>query len=748
MGQWTYNAATGYTLATSGERVVFVPTGDDGMPRPLAAGSAVKAEIASPAQEVAIVIRGSGDLNTALVVRVDATHVRIYKRTLGTEGAELASAAHSGTTGRPMLVEVRPYVDGGKVQVFIDGAAAALLTYDATGDLPGLVAFGIDGDVNGARVLSLKVVDLAPVYAARADILWSVCGGELWASLDGRNLTLIKRQVAVSVGPVDGEEFEQRVYLVDGSTGKVFDPAALVTGDDPVEPWVPTAGTLPGQTATPGTTSATIVEGYAGRLLLNLEQNVFGSAVNNALDFDTAADTPGRAFSLQGAVASKIGQPVVAMLRVSGRALVVGCTRSIWRVSGDFALGAVEVSAVSETVGVTGKDALWRLGEDACLAHTTEGLMLIPPVGGPQALSTGRLRRFLDVRGEEAVVSVVRDVKRQNVRVLVNPRDGAAGTCVWYDERTSQYQGPGFFPIRYPARMGPTCAFEFEGRVLWGGEDGYIYTDDDAAADDDGEAIESFMAMELLASQSLDAAVQLTDLDLMLAAWSGPVKVSVYGGQTPEHAYEGDEEGGGRVLMRRYTADPLRRLRTANVTAPALVVEVAGTAGTRWGLEGMQAGILPAPLLRGRFGAATRPPAPCGQPVASAGDGPGAGSGPGSGGGDEPGDPGEFDPVACPTLAAGFFDTTDPVTSAPARRWVLDTTPTITSFGDSIVALGIPGLGGYASIKVRIPGGVTRVATLQQVIDGPPEVALALAKQLYFSCGVQEEAVDYEGGTA
>lgn len=647
---WNYNPATGFAMdngATS-DRYAFVPTDALGNPKTLPTSSAVLASFVDTADHVGINIYSSGDENSGWRVGFDGTNVFIQKRTNGTLAGASATAAHGLSAAVPFTIDIRPgAVNGTTIEVRINSVPAAVVTYDITAadSDAGFGCYGFDSDVNGARVASFEVAQLIPTYTARADIPWFVCGGELWCSLDGVGLTLVERRALNGVGLIDGDDLDQIVYLVDGANAKTFDPSAQT-----VAKWIPSAGILPGQTAD-GTTDSTICEQFNGRMMLNEEQNIFGSAINNALDWDVTIVSGGAAFDFATTHTGKIGQPVKAMLRLGKTTFLVGCSRSLWLMRGDPALGAVEIDPIIESVGVTGKDAMIRVSDSIALVHTTQGLFAITADGTATPLSRMVLTQIItvDTVGTEYAVSMARDVKGSGTMIFLSPMAGGQGTHIYYDERTGKFLPPqymgrptgggsGYFPEQYPERVGPLAAMEFDGRVLMMGRDGYVYTFSDDAETDDGDPIDSFMAMLVLHEGDLVEGVRLSTIDTMLADWSGAVDLAVYSGQTSEEAYGGVK----RSLRRKVVSSPTRRRHTIDVAAPFLVIELsgAGGVGSAWGIEAIQAATTRVSIARTPYRPKPVAPLPCGTIV------PGPQT-PVTGGGPGPGDPAGGGPTKC-----------------------------------------------------------------------------------------------------
>ncbi len=679
--QWTFSAASGFTLSTTGARIAYVPTDSAGIPKKLPVASAVIAQVPSTAYHVGICVYGTGDLNTCWRIGIDGTNVFLQKETFGSLAGAVASAAHGITSGVPYTIQVRPSATttGTVIQVYINNNPVPSITYDVTTILTEFGCFGFDSDQNGAIVSSFEVASLVPTYLARADIPWWVCGGEFWVSTDGLSLTLVERRAMNATGQVDGDDLDQIVYLADGANARKFDPAAMTVAKwtavqlDGTTEITSGAGSLPGANGA-GTTDFTIITNHSGRILGNEEQNIIGSSINEALRWDTSEDAEGaQAFALSATVAAKIGQPVKAMVRMSNTVLLIGCSRSLWLMRGDLVLGTIEIAPILEGIGITGKDAAARVSDNMALVHTTQGLYLVNSAGGSLPLSRNLMTTFLtvDTVGTEYLISLVRDVKRSGTLVFITPVTEGEATHVWYDERTGKFSsvegggappdGPAFFPEQYPTRVGPTCAMEFDGRVLMGGRDGYIYTFGDTLATDDGDTIASRMAMLCTHEEDLVSGIRLHAIESQLTVWSGPVDIKVYSGLTAEEAYEGSN----RSLRRVVRSSRTRSRHTIDVAGPALVVEVHGVAGERWGMEPIQAATAPDTMSRASRFAIPAAEALCAAAVAASGGTPGTGPGPG----DDPSGGGSTKCTACATWMAantgGVVDGHDAVLLVP-----------------------------------------------------------------------------------
>jgi hypothetical protein len=536
-------------------------------------------------------------------------------------GSALATGAHGQTTSVPFTIGVR--VLPTKIDVVFNGSDTPALSYTlpVPNPLGNLTGFGFSSSTSGSVVTFLKQCQLQSVTQSRAEVLVGVAGGELWASVDGTNAFLVQRGVMVSSGQVSMVEFGQKMYLVDGTNAKIYDPS-----DNSISDWTATAGSLPGFTVS-GTTTATIIENHLGRLWLAGmpfdPQNLWASAVNNPLDWDTGDQVAGSAFALTAAAAAKIGQPIKAILSTQSSRLIIGCTRSFWELTGD-PISSVSVNRLTEDFGVSGKDALTLAGEGLVIGHSMHGLVAIPLSSQPQLVSAGTLSAIIQIPDTDSLlVQVLRDVTRHGCHIfLSNAASGNPATNIWYDELVgrfgsappsqlaSMYGGTpgGYFPETYPDAVGPTASVAYLGKVVLGGRDGFLRVFDDSVYSDTGTAIATKAALGMVIDGDLDHDTLIESGVVYLSDNAGAVSMTMFGGGTPEEAYVGANrwQHWQKNTIGKVTPFARRSRSTAQV------LEMAQTSGTlTWAVEEVQITTTPCMLTRRTRTVPPPPPVPC-----------------------------------------------------------------------------------------------------------------------------------------
>jgi hypothetical protein len=609
---WTQGTDGTWTLdAPGGDRTVLVTD------EPLPSLSSIRARFADADHEVAVCLLMSPDGKSCYEVHVTTGtggDIEIRRVWQGVAAVAVDTAAHGLSDAVPYTLEVR-FV-GGKIQAFLDGATTAAVEYTvpSTDLFLQYDGFGFASDVDGAKVLGLEICTLVAELTERTEVLVAVAGGEVWASTDGESVFRVDARAMNPSGPVSMAEFEQKMYMVDGTNARIFDPSTLT-----VSAWVPTGGALPGaESGVSGSTSATLIENHIGRLWLAGmradPQNIVTTAINDPLDLDTGSDLPGAAFALSVSDTAKIGQPVVAMLSTSSSRILIGCTGSIWEIRGDPTLeGAVDVNAISRDFGVSGKDAWTLAGEGLVVGHARQGVTAIPEGGSPQIISRGTLtidpltnRDWLN----EGYTQIIRDVGRHGTHVFLTLISGTS-THLWLDERINGLSSAvgGYFPERYPSTAGPTASCIYRGEVLLGGTDGYIRVFDDDRMDDDFSTIASNAPLGLVVEPDIQHDTLLEGGELILSSDSDPVTITVYEAATPEEAYgvRGDRLARySKTTGDRYIVPLTRRCRAGAIVLDIANVNLNGS----WKFNACQITTTPLQRLHKRYTETTTAPYP------------------------------------------------------------------------------------------------------------------------------------------
>lgn len=508
------------------------------------------------------------------------------------------------TSGNAYTIEVRKSL--GFIEFRLNGELAARLKHTPT-QFAGQIAVGFVSETDGARVLLAEVAQLVGQTSGAEDILVVACDGDVWATqggnpvkvggnvfpTDGRVQMLAVNQVMLLLGPLENGT---------NARARVFDPVRNTVGL-----WKPAFGTLPGQTLD-GTTTAQVLAQHAVRVVMagpkGDEQNANFSAVDGGdvigyLDFDTGSELQGHAYTLGSTRPLKLGKPILAWQMVGKSISVIGCDHAIEAMVGDQALGLFDTSIISETAGVTGNQSMLMLSRGRVIAHTNEGLFLVNASGSGEAISEGALVEVLKITEEERATTTVildRDPLRSWTMIWKTPDQGA-GRHVLYDEqigRDFKKDQPGYFEIRLPDGIQPTCSTIWKGMLVAGCEDGYLrYFADgfnsDQGTDDEEIAIDARLVGELIAAPKLTDDASIANITLQLTPNSSAVELRVYGGRTAAKVYD----SAMRQLLLVKTVDPFQHeMIPLEVRAPALLVEISNDqVAQNFFIEGLDADV-------------------------------------------------------------------------------------------------------------------------------------------------------------
>lgn len=615
---------------------------------PMPQNSAIVAQVQRPDDYVFVLLRSSPDGRSGIEVLADPANVIVRLVEYGVVTTTYSTTAHTLTPNTAFILDVR--VLNNVVEVRLNGDTAALVEEDIGTQFEFQDVVGFGSETDAARVLAFSVCELIAETAERADVLVMVRGGELWAATDTDGINRIASGVMVTIGDVDMAELEQRLYMVDGTNARVFDPSTLS-----VTAYAPTAGAgiigalddgSGGFVA--GTTTATIIERHISRLwfagMKGDPQNVVATAVDDPLDLDTGVpDLPGRAFGLN-VERGKIGQPVVALQSASATTMIVGCSGSFWAIRGDPTLGAVDVTPLTLDVGVSGRDGMTLASEGLVVAHTPSGLYMVPEGGAPTPISMGTLTQLIQVDNGpiDYRVQVIRDTVRHGTHVFLTIREAGESVHLWYDERIGGYTQPGgFFPESYPEDIGPTCSVIWAGMVILGGRDGLLYVFDEDAKSDAGVTIDSYAAGSLMHDGDTFRGILHGRGHLLLSESSDACTVTMAGGVTAEEAFDpaiADTLWTRRVAGRSTIID-----RTGSASFLVVNWESTGDADTSWLVESMQFDTTLTDIKRSGRVVADAPPPPSEPPTTEVEDDDEPDSGDGNDDGDD-GDEPEFWP--------------------------------------------------------------------------------------------------------
>lgn len=360
------------------------------------------------------------------------------------------------------------------------------------GSRPGMVSCRDTEDMPVAPIQALGSVEI--VYSGEqrtmlygvADstaFLWQLDDGD-WvdgAAVTGESLdTGLALQHAV---------LRQKVYFAnpDGPP-LVLDPATGVVAE-----LAATAGTVP--------EDCTAVCAYRDRLFLAGADHLWYASRKGAPgDWNFFLQPPDMGVAMCGSCAKQglVGQNPVALIPRGDDYLIVGCDGSMWVMLGDLAANG-ELRCVTTEAGILGPSAWCELPDKAIVFLSQSGLWLIAP-GAQQAtaFSSSMLPDELQSVDPTHTIAMCFDADAGGIHLSIVPPigDGATQGQHWFIDMTKG----AFWPVAFAdVDMQPVAMCKFplavEGfkRTLLGCLDGAVRYFDDDAADDDGEAIASYV---------------------------------------------------------------------------------------------------------------------------------------------------------------------------------------------------------------------------------------------------------------
>lgn len=443
------------------------------------------------------------------------------------------------------FVEVRPWTGafGAKIDDPPTLPANDVGTFEWSPDGTSIVLGGIGSPFVNAYPWTNASVNPS---ARRRRIVAVSAGTVKRSNSDLDTLTTVNSGAAalISSGVVRSTEAFQKMFFVDSTaSGQKF----LDYADNTMKDWESnlSAGSLPVGTDdnTIGTRFITL---YRRRVvlggLLEEPQNWFMSAAGDPLDFDYSPTVTNATQAVAGnnSNAGELGDVLTSLMPFQDDLLFMGGANSLWVMRGDPAAGG-QIDNISRQIGVTGPDAwcwdsrstLYFMGQNG-LYRMTPGSVV------PELISQNRLDNIFNAIDMSAVdIRLSYDREWQGVHIFITPTSepGSPTDQYFWDERTDS-----FWRDQYPTTIGPTSVYFFEAddpekrALLIGGWGGHIRSFDDAAANDDGVAIDSFVRFPLLHPSLPMGQFQMSDLQMTLDGNGDGVEFDIFRGKTPEEA--------------------------------------------------------------------------------------------------------------------------------------------------------------------------------------------------------------------
>ena len=454
----------------------------------------------------------------------------------------------------------------------------------------------------------------ANVNETGSRVVVAVCAGDVYESESGSSFSKISTTSALnsSARIVDGINYFQKVYLVDGSNYTIFNPAT-----NTVEDWSATGTvTLPGGDGPEGLNGAgvsdgnprcSIIEVYNGRVVMagksDDPHNWFMSAIGDPLDWNIA-----ESIDMGGAVigsSSSIGEssdPITALIPTTDDRLIIGGKNSMHILTGDPSSPATQLVSVSKEIGIVGQEA-WCYGPNKSVFFMGEnGLYSLQPnefdVAQNNRVSLGKLdKTFTDIDFSTYRCNLMYDHSLYGVHIFLNPqtRNNNALTHYFYDTRSNS-----FWQMEMPSIVGPTSVLDYQHldptarKILMGGYDGHVRTFNNDSKDDDGTKIDSHVWIGPL-QISADRESKLTQLIAVLDEQTDGLGYEIYAADTVEAAKASEPIVSGEWSSGRNASARMR------VRGSAIFVRLKSDAvALPWSIESLTATLAVAGKVRQR----------------------------------------------------------------------------------------------------------------------------------------------------
>ena len=361
----------------------------------------------------------------------------------------------------------------------------------------------------------------------------TVTGAFEIAEVDGEDITLATAPNAENVTGLK--------YRI-GRTIKVFDPV-----DNKMYPlfqdWL--KGSVP--------TNCTTIAAWRNRLVCveaSNPQNFKMSRQGDTEDWDYSADDAQRSIVGSLTSAGQIGEPIIALIPYHHNCLVIGCTSSLWIMSGDPALGGT-ARRLDDQIGVLGPKSWCLTAGGYMMFMSRDGLYVMPPGCGTAPTSVSREllpEELLNIDTSSKTVTMAYDMRYRGIHLFIH---GGSNTSHWFIDIKTRMEGDkitaAFWPVSYQAdHVASACHTrrDFtsnESPVVFGCHDGYLRHLKPSLDEDDGSnAIASHIVFGPFALGDSSGMFEgkLSSICAALGQNSGNVTWSVHVGQTAEDAVD------------------------------------------------------------------------------------------------------------------------------------------------------------------------------------------------------------------
>lgn len=574
---WSRNSITGLLTHTGTVRELWRRA------RTLATRFQISAGLAAPEHNVKVSVRASGSGHTRIAAGIEGANVVIQQWEFAALVATLATIPHLVPAGQPYTTRVQ--VSGDSITVYVGTNTSTEVSATVTTSLyRGNQYHGVESDVNGALVNWISDAEISDRTVSVTERGVTVIGGDVYDSSADGQWTLVSAGVFEASGRVAMVPLAGKMLLIGMNRARLYDPIPRT-----LVPWVPTSGTLMGQTD-PGTTTATILAPFLGGVAMMGDPNnplaVKACAINDPLNFNTAERLFGSAWEQGVGRNATVGDPILGSARGPDNTLCIACTNSINFLVGDPYRGSGQIITRSETVGCSGPTSFVMgsdpaSGAEVLVMSAPEGLQRILPGGGPVNISASTLKKHVSFDKSERASHTVVMARDPSMGWLYffNDTGSTDSIHIIYVERVGGYSSGargGFYPIKLPVR--PTCAALIRGKLIIGTREGRLVRFESGLTSDLGQPIESKVSLALVHERDANTDILLREHHTVLGANSASASMTLYGGVTAEGAYNAATR---RQLLTARTITPRQRPQHVNCRAPVMVMQLTSTSSTQ-----------------------------------------------------------------------------------------------------------------------------------------------------------------------
>ena len=300
-------------------------------------------------------------------------------------------------------------------------------------------------------------------------------------------------------------------------------------------------------------TNCTTIAAWRNRLVCveaSNPQNFKMSRQGDTSDWDYSADDAQRSIVGSLTAAGQIGEPIVALVPYHHNCLVIGCTSSLWIMTGDPAMGGT-ARRLDDQIGILGPKSWCLIAGGYMMFMSRDGLYVMPPGCGTAPTSVSREllpEELINIDTSSKTVTMAYDIRYRGVHLFIH---GGSSTSHWFIDIKTRLEGDkvtaAFWPVSYQAdHVASSCHTrrDFtsnESPVVFGSHDGYLRHLKPSLDEDDGSnAISSHIVFGPFSLGDSTGMFEgkLSSICAALGQNSGDVTWSVHVGQTAEDAVD------------------------------------------------------------------------------------------------------------------------------------------------------------------------------------------------------------------